>query len=218
MFTKAQRIELEALSAELFGKATHWQKIWKKEKMASDVKSMKHTKYLRTKTGQLLTVETAIAKGLISPVVEVKDKEGNVTTKPQEHEYERTSIVYRQATFEEMKKAMLTALEVKEFNNMPTVQQILAAAIKFRDGNLLNMPYLVVGENGEKDFTDLVALLPEDKKAAVMDRKVPNSNPNLLCFDGVQFVSDLVFSVNQPEEAAKLLEEYKGGTNAVMGS
>lgn len=216
MFTKAQRNELEALSVKLFGSATHWQKIWKKEKMAADVKNVTLTKYLRTKTGQLITVGTAIEKGIIPPMVEAKDKDGGVTTKPQDRVYERTSIIYRRATFEEMKKAMLTAIEVKEFSNMPTVQQILTAAVKYRDNELLNMPYLVVGENSEKDFTDLVALLPEDKKESVMSRKVPNGNPNLLCFDGVQFVSDLVFAVNQPEEAAKLLNEYQnGGTSSV---
>lgn len=206
MFTKAQRLELGALSLKVFGSDSYWQKIWKKQRVPDGTYTTEQTRYMRLKNGQLITAETAMQRGLLS--MTTVGAAGDGGPKPTPKTQSAVKMVYRQATFDEMKHALESGLETREFSAMPEVQIILTAAMKYLKGTLLNIPFLVVGENGEADFAELLALLPEEKRAALAERKVPNGNPNLFCIDGVQFLSDVVFAHMQPEKAAELLEAY----------
>lgn len=213
MFTKAQRIELGSLSKLLFGEENHWQRIWKKQRVPDGTYTVEQPRYMRLKNGQIVTAGTAIEKGLLNPQTPVKGEDGKPTgeTTPTPQTQQNVKVLFRQATFDEMKRALNTALETKLFSEMPPVQMILNAAVKYLKGDLLNMPYLVVGENGQKDFADLLALAPEDKREGLARAKVPQGNPNLFCLDGVQFLSDVVFAHTQPEKAAEMLETYANG-------
>jgi hypothetical protein len=213
-FTKVQRLELSDLSTKLFGLPNHWQRIHRQQRVPQDTYAKEQQRYVRLKNGQIVTAQTAIARGLLSATMPVKGQDGKPTGETTETPVtqQNTKMIFREATFEELRKAMLTALETKTFSEMVPVQMLLTAAVKFLKGELLNMPYLVVGENGQKDFADLLELVPEDKRAEALKVKVPQGNPNLFCLDGVQFLSDVVFASAQPEKAAEMLETYANGT------
>lgn len=219
MFSKAERERLSQISQELFGSDTHWQRIWKKQRVPDGTTEIESPRYLRLKNGQIITAETAVRRGLLPAQIEAAPEENfKDNLKPQPLTEKRKQLSYRQANFPEFEKAMLTALETKHFSEMAPVQMILTAAVKFLKGELLNMPFLVVGENSQKDFDDLLELIPEGKRAEAKERKVPNGNPHLFCIDGVQFLSDVVFAAAQPEKAAEMLEEYANAKPEEMGA
>lgn len=212
MFTKAQRIELGQLSLKLFGSETYWQRIHKKQRVPGDIHSQETKRYMRLKNGQIVSIETAVARGLVPAQVEVKGVDGAESTwQPQALTQPSSRISYRAATFDELKNAFLSALETKTFSEMPPVQAILSTAVKFLKKDLINMPFLVVGENSQRDFEDLLRLVPEDRREEILKYKVPNSNPRSFCVDGVQFLSDIVFASSQPDKAAEMLEQYSNG-------
>jgi hypothetical protein len=205
-FNRTQLNTLSDLSRSLFGAPDSWRRFLKMRQFDS-VASRKVPVYITRPNGQVARLDTAISNGWASPL----DKDGNVLPLFEE----KGHVVTRTPTFEEIRDGLLMAVETKEFSSLPPAHVNLLAATKFTKGELLNIPWLVVTETQERDYTDLVALLTPELAEKVKDRKVPQGNTSVFCLDGFQFMSDVVFVLNHPEQAAEALTAYQQAQYAV---
>jgi len=205
-FTKAQRIELEGLSFALFGAEKHYTR-FSKTKVLEDFITVREEKMITVnRGGTKMTLRKAIAKGLVTG----KDKNGDDVPLFVENQ----KPAYREPTFEEVRRSMVSALEMKRYSELSPVHVMLDAAANFVKGTLENLPYLVVSDNEKNDFKSLVDLIPEDKRKVLNERVVPKQNKNVFCLNGFQFASDVLFCVTRPEESAELLVKYENADYA----
>ena len=186
MFNRLQRNELEILSQAVFDDPNHYRRIQKRFRVNEGVgTTTKSVNYLRLKSGQIVTATTAMAMGLVPS-----------STPTSRDVYYETK---REATFEELKYALESALESKDMSGLSEVDLITKTVLKMHGADLINQPFLVVEENDEAAFMELLSQVATDhQREALLSRKVPNGNKQMFCLPGVKFLSEFVFFQGTP--------------------
>jgi hypothetical protein len=192
-FTRQQRDQLEILSQDLFRSPSAWKKVLNDPELQV-VESVEKVPskyiYVEHKRGkfQAITVEKARALGYKLPEPLPMDEI--------EHK--------RPMTFEELTHALLAAQEMKQFATIHKEHgeaKLYEWIIKrYREGILINTPYLIVPNDSKAQFADLFEAVPEDHRKVLADFVVPNSNPKLFCVDGEKFICELTYQLSYSDE------------------
>lgn len=196
MFTRAERNLLEDLSQQLFDSPYHWRKIHQKHKVAESAQEVEDVAYFKLKNGQIVTADKA---KMMMPL----DAAVQQSSCKQKH----MRYVYRDATFEELKYALESALEAKTMTAMPEAERTLFAARRFVQNELLNLPQLLVKPEDVDTIQELLPLLRTDThREAIARWQVTELNPKSFSFSAVKFLADVIFAQEEilPDDVREL--------------
>lgn len=193
MFTKQQRQTLNSLCLALYGVESKWQKLLADPNFRMPINEPTSTpyKYVRTKSGALVTVETAHKKGLIPDDYVAPSVPSQTTVAP---------------GYDNLKLYLDYMLDERALSTLEHGGLSAALAHKFASDQITHMVKLVQseGEQSKKDVEDLLNLLPVDKQPFF--RKIVEDSPTShgIEVEAVTFLGDVVFSLNHPAESAEL--------------
>lgn len=198
MFTRAQRNRLQDLSLQVLGAETAYVKLLKDPQfqVLENVKEVFEPFYydsvneINSRTGKrsdrvvrkLYPTDKPIPKKLIP--------------------------VYREMTFDELESALIAASEMKGFQAINEIDTKNGSSVlyetlvtRYRDGTIINKPYLFVPEADRPEFDVSFEMLPQEQKDVLKPYVVPNSPKNgSFVVDGVKFVDELVFQNSNHSE------------------
>lgn len=196
-----QRKQLESLSRKITGNPNTWQE-YASLRLQIGVKEVREETMV-TIRGTRMALGKAIMRALHSGV----DAAGN----PIPHFQIVSKPVYGSPTFEQLHNLLLGAWQMVSLSKLSDTAKLALTGNRFARGTLLNIPWLVVGANDKNDVADLLALLPTELAQKLGDRYVPNGNPKEFCLDASQFLNEVIFSLNSPEEANRIADALERG-------
>ena len=206
MFNRSQINRLKELSLQVLGNENAF------------------TKLLKDKQFQVLASVKEVEESFYYDYIPVKNsKNGRVTQHavkkfyPKDKPFPKKQIpVYREMTFDELESALIAASEMKGFQALNeidirstkegTESSLLYETLvaKYKDGTIINKPFLHVTEADRPEFETSFEMLPEDQKSVLKQYVVPNAPKNgSFVVDGLKFLYELVYHnthQDKPEE------------------
>lgn len=185
MFNKIERQRLESLSLSVLGSTNAYTKLLKDPtfKVLVGYKEVEEKFYYHDKpvkydarAGKTKTVREKIANQAPYPKVQ--------------------QPVYRDLTFVELEGALLGASEMKGFSEILKRDEGLfyeELVRKYKDGSIINKPYLFVSEADKPEFDSLFEQLPQEQKDVLTPYVVPNQNQGVFSVTGSKLVAELVY-------------------------
>lgn len=181
--TRLQREELNSLSKLLFGTESKWTKLMNSPsfRIATDSSFTDKKSYMRLKNGSLMLTEKAI-------------------TKP----------ITRQPSYEEIRSYLYFLLDEKALSNLNHLQLSHVMAFKYANKDVSHLVSLIHNDDEQTNLKvdSLVNSLPGETKDFISKLLSERKEIKGINLDTLDFLTNLVFSVNHPEEAKKLHDDY----------